>query len=98
MDLGMVDAGDSLHWSRENRCMEPVVIKVRKNGPYKITGPVTIVDADGNEFEIPEGDGIVLCRCGASTTKPFCDKTHSKIGFKPPNVPSARRTRRRLFP
>jgi CDGSH-type Zn-finger protein len=40
------------------------------------------VDADGNEFEIPEGDGIVLCRCGASTTKPFCDKTHSKIGFE----------------
>ena len=60
---------------------EQVVIKVRRNGPYKVTGPVRIVDADGNEFEIPEGDGIVLCRCGASTTKPFCDKTHSKIGF-----------------
>jgi CDGSH-type Zn-finger protein len=61
---------------------EPVVIKVRKNGPYKVTGPVTLIDADGNEFELPEGDDIVLCRCGASTTKPFCDKTHSKIGFE----------------
>ena len=78
----MVDAGDSLHGSRENRAMEQVVIKVRRNGPYKVTGPVTIVDAEGNEFEIPEGDGVVLCRCGASTTKPFCDKTHSKIGFQ----------------
>jgi CDGSH-type Zn-finger protein len=70
----------------ENRWMEakrePVVIKVRNNGPYKVTGPVTIIDAEGNEFELPEGDGVVLCRCGASTTKPFCDKTHSKIGFE----------------
>lgn len=59
-----------------------VVIKVRRNGPYKVTGPVTVIDADGNEYELPEGDGIVLCRCGASTTKPFCDKTHSKVGFE----------------
>jgi CDGSH-type Zn-finger protein len=65
--------------------MEPVVIKVRKNGPYKVMGPITLIDADGNEFAIPEGDGIVLCRCGASTTKPFCDKTHSKIGFEAPS-------------
>ena len=62
--------------------MKQVVIKARRNGPYKVTGPVTIVDADGNEFEIPEGDGIVLCRCGGSKTKPFCDKTHSQIGFE----------------
>jgi len=61
---------------------ECVVIKVRTGGPYKVTGPVTIVDADGKEFDIPEGDGIVLCRCGGSKTKPFCDKTHSKIGFE----------------
>ena len=82
MDLRVVDAGDALHWWRENRAMEPVVIKVRRNGPYKVTGPVTIVDADGNEFDIPEGDGIVLCRCGGSKTKPFCDKTHSQLGFE----------------
>jgi CDGSH iron-sulfur domain-containing protein 3 len=77
----MADVSDALHSPRENRAMEQVVIKVRKNGPYKITGPVTIVDADGNEFDIPEGDGIVLCRCGGSKTKPFCDRTHSQIGF-----------------
>ena len=28
---------------------ERVVIKVRNNGPYKVTGPVTLIDADGNE-------------------------------------------------
>jgi CDGSH-type Zn-finger protein len=61
---------------------EPVVIKVRNNGPYKVTGPVTVIDADGTEYDLPDGDTIALCRCGASTTKPFCDKTHSKIGFE----------------
>ena len=61
--------------------MERVVIKVRNNGPYKVTGPVTLIDADGTEYELPAGDDFVLCRCGASSTKPFCDKTHSKIGF-----------------
>jgi len=62
--------------------MDPVEIKVRENGPYKVTGPVTIVDADGNTHHVADdGRPIALCRCGGSTTKPFCDGTHSKIGF-----------------
>jgi CDGSH-type Zn-finger protein len=60
-----------------------VEIKVRHNGPYKVTGPVRLIDAEGNEFELPDdGKPIVLCRCGGSKTKPFCDKTHSEIGFE----------------
>jgi CDGSH-type Zn-finger protein len=60
----------------------PVVIKTRENGPYKITGPVTVIDADGNVFDLPDdGRPLALCRCGGSTTKPFCDGTHSRIGF-----------------
>jgi CDGSH iron-sulfur domain-containing protein 3 len=56
-----------------------VEIKVRDNGPYKVTGPVTIVDAEGNRFAVPEGP-VALCRCGRSQTKPFCDASH-KAGF-----------------
>ena len=63
--------------------MPGVQIKVRENGPYKVTGPITLIDADGNEFELPDdGKPVALCRCGGSTTKPFCDGTHSKTGFE----------------
>jgi CDGSH-type Zn-finger protein len=62
---------------------EPVVVKVRHNGPYKVTGPVTVIDADGNQYDLAEqGEVVALCRCGGSTTKPFCDGTHSKLGFE----------------
>ena len=60
---------------------EPVEIKVRENGPYKVTGPIRLIDADGNVFDVPDGKPVALCRCGASKTKPFCDATHSEIGF-----------------
>ncbi|HYZ27485.1 MAG TPA: CDGSH iron-sulfur domain-containing protein [Thermoleophilaceae bacterium] len=62
-----------------------VEIKVRANGPYKVTGKVRLVDAEGNEIETAphEKDGtIVLCRCGQSKTKPFCDKSHKAICFR----------------
>ena len=61
--------------------MPAVTITVRPNGPYKIVGPITVVDGDGREFELPEGSAVVLCRCGHSSTKPFCDATHKRIGF-----------------
>lgn len=61
--------------------MADVEIKVRHNGPYKVTGMVRVVDADGKEFALPEGSAIVLCRCGHSSTKPFCDSSHRRIGF-----------------
>jgi CDGSH-type Zn-finger protein len=58
-----------------------VVIKLRDNGPYKITGPVTIVDAEGRRFAPREGP-VALCRCGRSQTKPFCDASHKATGFE----------------
>jgi len=60
----------------------PVEIKVRDNGPYKVTGPVRLVDPEGGVFELPAGDAIVLCRCGQSRTKPFCDASHKSTGFE----------------
>ena len=57
------------------------VIKVRENGPLLVDGDeVTVIDWNGNEYPIDKRP-FVLCRCGASTTKHFCDGTHSKAGF-----------------
>jgi len=58
-------------------------IMVRPNGPYRVFGPVKLLDDDGNEFEVPEGQWYVLCRCGHSEKKPFCDSSHKREGFMP---------------
>ena len=63
----------------------PVTIKVRKDGPYLIDGEFTLTDHEGKPIPIPPlapGKLVALCRCGGSTKKPFCDGTHSRIGFK----------------
>ena len=64
----------------------PLKITIRQNGPYRLEGDLAeleIVDHEGKPVPIPEGKpGISLCRCGASVNKPFCDGTHSKIGFQ----------------
>src|ERR1700684_3455434 len=66
----------------------PITIVVKANGPYKILGDdvaqVQIVDEAGQPLVSAKGSGksIALCRCGASVTKPFCDGTHSRIGFQ----------------
>jgi CDGSH-type Zn-finger protein len=65
--------------------MAAVKITVRKNGPYRVEAPegsIELVDADGNKFDLTGKPAFSLCRCGASTNKPFCDGTHSKLGFQ----------------
>jgi CDGSH-type Zn-finger protein len=57
-------------------------IRLRKNGPYVIDGEdVRVVDWNGQEYLVKRRP-VALCRCGASTTKPFCDGTHSRVGFQ----------------
>ena len=65
--------------------MAQVKITVRPNGPYRVEaaeGVVELVDINGNPFDLAGKTAFSLCRCGGSVNKPFCDGTHSKIGFK----------------
>ena len=60
--------------------MAEVTIEATPNGPYLVTGSIELHDTDGTT--LPTKAKVWLCRCGASTKKPFCDGTHSKIGFQ----------------
>jgi 3-phenylpropionate/trans-cinnamate dioxygenase ferredoxin subunit len=66
--------------------MDRITITVRNNGSLFISGDdmakVRLVDHEGNEISTEGRKALSLCRCGASTKKPFCDGTHSKIGFQ----------------
>ena len=62
--------------------MADVTISVRKNGPFRVEGPVKLVDPEGNEYDLTGKPGISLCRCGASKNKPFCDGSHNGCGFQ----------------
>ena len=59
---------------------EKVIITPTENGPYHVRGSFTIVLPSGRE--LPVEDEAWLCRCGGSQNKPFCDGTHSRIGFR----------------
>ena len=61
-----------------------VKITIRPNGPYLVEGgEVEVLDVNGAKVDTSSrGPRFALCRCGASVTKPFCDGTHSKIGFQ----------------
>jgi CDGSH-type Zn-finger protein len=64
--------------------MADVTITPIDNGPYLVRGPIKIIDASGEVFEVKK-ETVALCRCGGSVNKPFCDGTHSKIGFAAAN-------------
>jgi CDGSH-type Zn-finger protein/ferredoxin len=48
------------------------------NGPYIVKALKKCTNKDGS---IETSETMALCRCGASSNKPFCDGTHTKIGF-----------------
>jgi len=65
--------------------MAQIKIICRRNGPYRVEAPegsIELVDADGNLYDLTAKTAFSLCRCGGSVNKPFCDGTHSRVGFE----------------
>jgi CDGSH-type Zn-finger protein/truncated hemoglobin YjbI len=72
----------------------PPGIMTARNGPYLVTNAAAVRDHLGEKLTLhPQ---LALCRCGASTMKPFCDGTHATSGFTddkdPERVPDQRDT------
>ncbi|HXF45358.1 MAG TPA: CDGSH iron-sulfur domain-containing protein [Burkholderiaceae bacterium] len=54
-------------------------VAIRPHGPYVFARKVIVCDAAGNVLR--EDAQVALCRCGQSGNKPFCDGSHSRVGF-----------------
>lgn len=58
-------------------------IKIAQNGPYNVVGGIDINVPE--DIQPPSREHYSLCRCGASKNKPYCDGSHSDIGFSDKN-------------
>lgn len=57
-----------------------VEIEIQENGPIRIKGEFVFRDSSG--VITREYKEVLICRCGGSKNKPFCDDTHKKIGVR----------------
>ncbi len=79
----------ALHYERHDGGKpEPIpqqnTIRLIRNGPLYLHGDFTIVNGAGEL--VVHDTRASLCRCGASSNKPFCDNSHRKIGFTAPST------------
>ena len=56
-----------------------ITISCIKDGPVTFRGRMRLHNQFGQECVKMRGS---LCRCGQSASKPFCDGSHSRVGFK----------------
>jgi CDGSH-type Zn-finger protein/uncharacterized Fe-S cluster protein YjdI len=56
------------------------------DGPLGVSGSVEILSGTGRTIDRVRA--TALCRCGASSNKPYCDGTHKTIGFVAPAMKS----------
>ncbi len=57
-----------------------LTVSLMPDGPLILAGNLTIFAGSGRKAW--QGNNVALCRCGASANKPFCDGSHSAVGFK----------------
>lgn len=78
--------------AEDGKSDKPRVV-VTKDGPYEVSGGLPlkkeIIVADSEGYSVgwregekyPDQENYTLCRCGKSKDQPFCDETHTEVGF-----------------
>ena len=56
------------------------IVEAMPNGPLLVYGNITVKHSNGDTVQ--KNKVTAFCRCGQSANKPYCDGTHTKIGFK----------------
>jgi CDGSH-type Zn-finger protein len=56
------------------------------SGPLWVRGGIPVVAADGRAYEVR--NRVTLCRCGASSNKPFCDGSHAATKWSDGTFPA----------
>jgi uncharacterized Fe-S cluster protein YjdI len=64
----------------QERPAEGLEARPEPDGPLHLRGRIRITDETGSV--VREATRVTLCRCGQSANKPFCDRTHDRIGWR----------------
>ena len=78
-------SGRLVAWTPSGQELEPEFrpsIAAVTDGPLWVRGGIPIEAPDGFVYEVR--NRVTLCRCGQSSTKPFCDGSHEQIKFSAP--------------
>jgi CDGSH-type Zn-finger protein/truncated hemoglobin YjbI len=81
--IDAAEARDQVDWGGTRR----PAIEVTKDGPYRITGQISLLSAEGTPEARSAGASLehyALCRCGHSQNKPFCSGMHWYVDFRDP--------------
>jgi CDGSH-type Zn-finger protein len=73
-----------------------IVIEPLLNGPYLVKNLEALTNSKGAALATKAV--LALCRCGCSTTKPFCSGMHKEVGFDSTNLSDGSVDRRVDYP
>jgi CDGSH-type Zn-finger protein/uncharacterized Fe-S cluster protein YjdI len=83
-----IDPSEPTPASERNAAEQSTMVVARRDASLDVRGHLRIYHSDGRKMV--DAGRVLLCRCGQSTTKPFCDSSHERAGFRSRPAETAR--------